>query len=645
MREYRFLDFALQPGQRRLLTPDERTVELTPRLFDALLFFVEHPGELLEKERLMTELWPDLVVEENSLSQSVSALRRALNDDAQRPRFIQTVPRHGFRFVAPVEIVDSTGDMPVPAAEIDATSAPGEPAPRPADAATPREVLETSGPSSVSRRIWVAGVAAGTAVVAATGFAAWRWRSAPGRAAAAGTRTLAVLPFKPIAAGAGDELLEVGMAESLVSRLSNLPGVAVRSVGSVRRYRGAEQDPIDAARELNVNWIVDGSVQRVGIRVRVSARLLNVASGEAAWSGSFDEDYAGVFSLQDSISTKVAQVLAPHLERTDRSRLAGAGGTRHVDAYQLYLAAQQNAQGIKTAGLVKSIDLYRQAIALDPLYAQAWSGLAESHRRMVFGADGEPRVVLAESARASDRAVELDPGSAEAHAGVGWNRFWRDWDWDAAEASFQRALALNASESNAHFGYSQLLQTLGRDAEALDHLRQARESDPMSLILLTIESSSLLSAGRVAEARQRLQRVFDIAPDFWVAHMVQSNFQRFDGKAEDSLKSLELADRLADGSSQAAAALGNTLARRGQPDRARVVLQRLLDLVKTRYVPPTSPGLVYCGLGDADAAMAALEAGYAVRDVRMTLVWSDKRWSLVKNDPRYAAIRRKMKVS
>lgn len=658
MREYRFLEFCLQPQERRLLTPDGRAVELTPRLYDALLFLVEHPGELLGNDRLMAELWPGLVVEENSLSQSISALRRALGDEAQHPRFIQTVPRHGFRFVAPVSVHD--GPLQRVAAEVisDITltaltppSPPSPPSPfsRPLPP-VPEPVLvapalaHATRPGSSHRRTWLAGVATSALLATAGGVAAWRWR-APGSATGVGTQTLAVLPFKPIVGGAGDELLELGMAESLVSRLSNLPGVAVRSVGSVQGFRGAEQDPIDAARELNVTWIVDGSVQRVGARVRVSARLLNTTNGEAAWSGSFDEDYTGVFALQDSISAKVAQVLAPHLERDGRRRLAGAGGTRHVEAYQLYLFARQSAQGIKTAGLVKSIDLYRQAIALDPAYAQAWSGLAESHRRLVFGADGEPRVVLAESARASQRAVQLDPGSAEAHAGVGWNRFWRDWDWSGAQASFDRALVLNASEANAHFGYSQLLEMLGRRPEALEHLRLARESDPMSpLILLTLESGSLLRAGRAEEARQRLQRVFDMAPDFWVAHMVQSAFQLSKGQTEEALASLAQADQLADGSSQAAAALGYALARNGQADRARAILQRLVDQSKSRYVPPTSTGLIHAGLGDKAAAMAALEAGNSARDVRMTLVWNDGRWNLVRAEPRFAALRASMNL-
>ena len=653
MRQYSFDDFTLQPEQRRLLGADGTEIELTPRLFDALLYFVQNAGQLLDKDRLMAELWPDVVVEENSLSQSVSALRKVLGDDAQNPRFIQTVPRRGFRFVAAVGVNDTSSVEPDGVVPGPVLTAWGVPAPAPvlapgssADAASATATMAVAAAPTASRRLWLAGAAFGSVLVATVGAtAAWRWRQQPATGDVGARRTLAVLPFKPIAAGTQDELLEFGMADSLVSRLSNLPGVAVRSIGSVRRFAGPAQDTIAAARELGVTWVVDGTVQREAGRVRVTARLLNTTSGEAAWSGSFDEQFTSMFNLQDSISAKVAQVLAPHLGARGQRRLSAPGGTRNIDAYQLYLTAQQHAQGIRTAGLVKAVALYEQAIALDPNYALAYSGMAEAYRRMVFGADGEPAVVLAAAQRCNTQALRLDPDLAAAHSGKGWNLFWQQWDWPAAQAAFDRALALNASESNAHLGYSQLLQTLGRESEALEHLRLARESDPMSLILLTLESGSLVGAGRIDEARQRLQRVLDIEPDFWVAHMVRAAFFFIDGNVAAGIDALVRADQLADGSSQAAAALGNVLARKGQPARAREVLQRLLDQAKARYVPPTSAGLIYAGLGDKPAALQALEQGLAVRDVRMTLVGHDGRWALLHDEPRYKAVMTSMRLA
>ena len=639
MRQYRFHEFSVDPAQRRLTRVGGEPVELSPRHFDALLHFVEHAGELLTKDALLTALWPGLVVEENSLSQTISALRRALGDEAQNSRCIQTVPRRGFRFVAPVTVVElAAADHAIIGRPDEAPAAGRTDTSKPPLAGT----ADGHGGPGVDRRLLI-GAATGI-VLASAGVAAWWWRQGPASAATTPT-TLAILPFKPLVASPRDEMLELGMADSLIARLSNLPGVAVRSIGSVRRYGGPEQDPIGAARDLGVVWIVDGTVQRWGSQVRVTARLLNTASGEAAWSGSFDESFTGIFDLQDAISTRIAQVLTPRLERRDRTRLAGTGGTRNLDAYQLYLAGRHQAQGIRTAGLLKSLDLYRQAIALDPEYALAYVGIAESNRRMIFGADGEPARVFKEATRNAQRAVEIDPGLAEAHASIGWNRFWNDWDWPGAETAFRQAIALNPSESNAHFGYSQLLETLGRNAEAIEQLRIARELDPLSIILLTLESVSLFFVGKRDEARQRLQRVFDIEPDFWVAYMAQAGMLGAEGKATEAIASLERADRFADGSSQAAAALGFLLARTGARDRAMQVLARLDEAAKTRYVPPTAAGMIHVGLGDKAAALDALERGFALRDVRMTLVKADGRWKPVRDDPRYDALMQRMKLA
>ena len=624
MRQYRFGPFVMDFEQRRLLQGDGEEVVLSPRIFDALQFFVERPGDLLDKDALLAALWPGLIVEENNLSQVISSLRRALGDEAQGSRYVQTVPRRGFRFIAPVTVVD-----PQPSPEV-----PDAPQTRRAgDGAEPLPLVPR-------RRLLLGVTIAGVALVAA-GAAAWWWR--PWRLAVNdATTTLAVLPFKPLVAEARDEVLEFGMADSLVARLSTLPGVVVRSVGSVRRYAGPEQDPLRAARDLDVAWIVDGSIQRWGDDVRVTARLLNAATGEAAWSGKFDERFTGVFDLQDAISTRVSQVLAPHLGARGRRRLMTAGGTHDIDAYQIYLAARHQAQGIRTAGLVKSIDLYRQAIALDPGFALAYVGLAESHRRMIFGADGEPRVIFEEAKRHVERAIAIDPDLAEAYGSRGWNQFWSDWDWKSAEQTFQQAIALSANEVSARFGYGQLLTTLGRDPEAAAQMAVARELDPQSLILLTLESNSLYRSGKPDEGRAHLQRVFDLEPDFWVAHLTLGSMLLHEKKIDEAIASMERADRNADGSSQAAAALGHALATNGQPDHARVLLARFADLARSRYVPPTSSGLIHAGLGDREATLAALQRGHAARDVRMTIVPYDSRWKLVRDDPRYVAIFRQM---
>ena len=438
----------------------------------------------------------------------------------------------------------------------------------------------------------------------------------------------------------------MGMADSLITRLSSLPRVAVRSVGSVRRFAGPDQDPIAAARLLEVQWIVDGSIQRWGDQVRVTARLIDARAGEAAWSGNFDERFTGVFDLQDAISSRVAAVLAPHLQSKERKRLEGAGGTRNIDAYQFFLAGRQQAQAVRSAALAKSVELFEKAIAIDPAYALAHVGISESYRRMIFGSDGEPRVVFAASERAIARAMAIDANLAEAHASLGWHHFWYDWDWPRAEADFRRAIAQNANEANAHFGYGQLLDAVGRDPESVGEMRIARELDPLSLITLTLDAAAVFWSKDRAEGRRRLDRVFDIDASFWVAHLSLGTMLIAEKKIEEGIESFERAEQFSDGSSQPAMALGYVLARNGRPDRARAIASRLVDVARTRYVPPTAYGLIYAGLGETGKALDALEKALEARDTRLTLMRQDNRWiRSVGDEPRYRAVMARLKFA
>lgn len=594
---------------------DAAPVALTPKQFDALALFVDRAGELLEKEALISALWPDLVVEENNLSQLVSGLRRALGDDAQGSRYIQTVPRRGFRFVAAV----------TPATAIDA----GLPAP--------------SRGRAGARRLWLIAAAAGGSVLAA-GSAWWWARTRP--AAAAARPTLAVLPFKPLVAEARDELLEVGMADSLIAQLSTVPGLVVRSVGSVRRFAGAEQDPLAAARALDVAWIVDGSLQRRGAQWRVTARLLWAPDGVATWSGSFDGADADVFALQDQIATRVVAALAPRVGAAAGSLPASAalGGTRNPDAYQLYLAARQHAQRLRAAGLRKSVELYNKAIEADPGYALAHAGLAETYRRMAFGADAAPLEVFVPAEIVARRALALAPGLAEAHAAMASIHYWHHYDWSAAEQAYRQALSRNPNVVEAHFGLGLLLISLGRGDEGLAHLSTARQLDPMSLIFNALEAAMLLGRGQREQAQARLARALEIDPEFWVAHLSQAWFHLADGQPEQALASARRAEALADGSSQSTAFAGALLARMGRVDEARAMLQGLVALGRQRYVAPTSLAEVHAALGESGPALDALERAYAVRDARLVTLKVDERWAALRREPRFVALLRRMKL-
>jgi DNA-binding winged helix-turn-helix (wHTH) protein/TolB-like protein/tetratricopeptide (TPR) repeat protein len=631
---YAFGSFVLERSQQRVLRSDGTELSLTPRLFSALLLFVENAGALLDKEALMRALWPGLVVEENNLSQTVSSLRRALGDESQGGSYIQTVPRRGFRFIAAV--------TPLP--DVEAATAP----------LAPPVHLEPQIPLHDRRRLekrrWLllalgAGVAMG---LSGSGWWAWRRATTATASAIAPGASVAVLPFKPLAAEGRDELLEVGMADSLITRLSTVPGLVVRSVGSVRRYAGAEQDPVRAARDLDVAWIVDGSLQRRGDQLRVSARLLSASDGSATWSGSFDEKFTGVFDMQDVISTRVMQALAPRLPANAAvaadARLTDVGGTRNTDAYQLYLSASRQLQSRRANGVRKGIELFNQALTFDPAYALAYVGLAEAYRETLLAADAVPVEVFEAAKAAVQRALALAPNLAEALTERGFSLYYFEFDWPGAEREFRRALAVNPNVAMAHFGLAQLLLTQDRPDEGFVHLRLARELDPMSPFLSTLEASYLLARGRREEARIRLNRVFDIAPDFWLAHRTQALLHLAEQQPEMAIASLRRAVTQADGNTRIKALLAMHLARMGRRDEARAIQNQLLDLAKTRYVSPVSLAVVHAALGEETLALDALERAFEARDTQLVFLKDDPRWSGLRSEPRFVALMKKLKL-
>jgi TolB-like protein/DNA-binding winged helix-turn-helix (wHTH) protein len=415
---YAFGDFVLERSQQRVLRSDGSELSLTPRLFSALLLFVEHADTLLDKDTLMLALWPGLVVEENNLSQTISGLRRALGDEPSGSRYIRTVSRRGFRFIAAVTVVPDAGPIASPLPVV-ATS--------PASPASPVSTV-------ADRRRRLGLVLAGGIATGLGGVGWWAWRRKPTPATDATTlrATLAVLPFKPLAAESRDELLEVGMADSLITRLSTVPGLVVRSVGSVHRYAGVEQDAVQAARDLDVAWIVDGSLQRRGDQLRVSARLLRAADGTAAWSDSFDEKFTGVFDMQDAISNRVMQALAPRLATSAGgaagARLTDVGGTRNTDAYQLYLSASRQLQSRSANGARRAIELFNTALTFDPAYALAYVGLAAAHRETLLAADAVPAEVFESAKAAARRALALAPNLAEALTEEGFGLYYFEFD-------------------------------------------------------------------------------------------------------------------------------------------------------------------------------------------------------------------------
>lgn len=606
----------LERAQHRVLRADGTPLELSPRLFDALLLFVQRAGELLDKDFLIAALWPGLVVEENNLSQVVHGLRRALGDEGAR--FIQTVPRRGFRFVAPVTVI-------APDAGLLAGLAIG------------------AAPAPAPRRRWL--LASGLALGAAAG-AAWLMRPQPGTAPHPPGVSVAVLPFRPVGGGADDELLGVGMAESLVARLSLVPGLVVLSMGSALRFRGPS-DPLRAARELEADLVVDGSLLRDAGRLRATARLLRARDGTSVWSGSFDQKIADVFELQDQLAGRLAFELEPKLRLQSNASpesIAELGGTRNVEAYQLYLLAAQRAQSGRPEGIDQAIGLLHQALQIDPSFAVAWTQLAWSHRRGLWATDAVPADVFRPANQALERALALVPNLSQARAGLGFTRYYYDFDWAAAENEFRAALAANRSEVSAQYGLGLLLCTQDRIEEGLAHARQAHELDPLSPTLNAMEGGYFLDLGRLEQARVRFARAVELGPLNHNSHVGQAMLHFAEKRDAEGLASLRRAVEVGVASTRPKALLAAQLARLGRRDEARALLDELLATSRKRYLPPTSLATVQTALGDAQGALASLEMAVAVRDPRVIFMKDDEYWQPIRHEARFRALLSRLKL-
>jgi TolB-like protein/Flp pilus assembly protein TadD len=450
-------------------------------------------------------------------------------------------------------------------------------------------------------------------------------------------KTIAVPPFKPLVPENQDQVLEMGMADTLIAKLSNSRQIIVRSLTSVRKYGGLEQDPLQAGRELGVNSVLEGNVQKAGDHIRVTARLINVADGSSVWADTFDEKFTDVFAVQDAISQKVATALALQLSGSEKQRFTKRY-TDNVEAYQLYLTGRYHSARLIPPETRAAIGFFQQAIDLDSTYALAYFGLAEANRSLAITADVPSKDCLPRAKAAATKALELDDSLAEAHASLSFVLIWFDWDWAGGEMEARRAVALNPNSAMAHFAYAHILSDLGRHNEAVAEGMRARELDPVFLLVRAIEGMFLHHARRNDEALETLGKALELDPNFWVAHLTLGKVYIQQRKYPAAIAEFTKARELSHGNSEAIASIGYAAALAGDNARARSVLEELKALSNQHYVPPVNIGLLYNGLGDQNEALSWLEKACEERDVRLTLLKVDPRWDSFRANPRFAKI-------
>jgi TolB-like protein/Flp pilus assembly protein TadD len=434
-----------------------------------------------------------------------------------------------------------------------------------------------------------------------------------------------------------DQVLELGMADSLIAKLSNIREIVVRSLNSVRKYGGLDQDPLAAGRELEVNSVLEGNVQKSSDRIKVSARLIRVADGSSLWSDTFEEKFTDVFDVQDAISRKVADALALRLSGQEKNRLTKRD-TENVEAYQLYLTGLYHLYKLIPPEIKQSIGFFQQAIDLDPKYALPYFGLAQANRSLAITSDVASKDCLPQAMAAARKALEIDESLAEAHASLSFCLIWFDWDWVNGEREAQRAIALNPNSSFAHFAYAHVLSDLGRHQEAIAEMARARELDPVFLLVRALEGMFFHHAGRDDEASARLQSALELDPNFWITHLTLGKVYAHEGKYPEAISELTKAKELSHGNSEAIGSIGYVAALMGDKEKAQAVLRELKTLSNQHYIPPVNVALIYVRLGDKEEALSLLERACEERDVRLTLLKVDPRWDSLRDNPRFVAI-------
>jgi DNA-binding winged helix-turn-helix (wHTH) protein/TolB-like protein/Flp pilus assembly protein TadD len=615
---YVFGDYRLDAARRLLARRDGVPIPITSRVFDTLLHLVANAGRLVDKRELMAAVWGDTVVEENNLTQAISTLRQLLGERPDEHRYVVTVSGRGYRFIAEVRTAEA-GDRPD---ERPALAVP---------AAQPVPVV----PGGGSWRRWQLG--AGVALLVIVAAIAWlSWRPG-GFGAGHDIETVAILPFKPVVAEAGDPALELGMADTLIARLSRNTGLVVRPLSSVRKYTELDQDPVAAGRELGVDAVLEGSVHRDGNALRVTARLVRVKDGAALWADQIDQSWTDVFRVQDLIADRVASALALQLTSEERARLARSD-TESGEAYRLYLLGRYHFLKLIPPEIIKGISYFEQAVAEDPGYARAYAGLAEAYRALAITSDRRPAEVLPIGKSAALKAIELDASLESAFASLCFIQVWWDWDWQGAEQSCRQALALDPDSADGHRAYAVLLSDLGRHDEAIAEARRAVELEPLALITRAIEGHVLLYAGRTDEALERLRAALDLEPQFWIARLFIGKAHLARGEFPEALAEFEMANKFSGGNSETLSLTGYTRARMNDRKGAQRALEELLAREPARYVPPFNVAMIHHGLGDRDETFRWLEKAYAERDVRLTFLKVERKWDPIRSDARFVAL-------
>jgi DNA-binding winged helix-turn-helix (wHTH) protein/TolB-like protein len=626
---YEFGEFRVDAGKRLLLKGNREAIPLTPKVFDTLLYLVRNSGKLIEKDELMREIWADSIVEENNLNQNISILRRAFGEKPGEQRFIVTIAGRGYRFVPPVRPVPSES---LGTAATEAEGVVPEGVPNEHRIAVAQNADKKSGRPFWSKGRKIAALSAAFLFVVAAVIVFQLDRNE--ELADGAIKTVAVLPFKPLVLESRNEALGLGMADALISKLSG-GEIVVRPLSAVRRYGSPDQDGLAAGRELRVEAILDGTVQSLGDRIRISTRLFRTSDGKQLWAGQFDEKSVDIFAVQDSISERVAMAL-----KTRLANQAKKHSTDNILAYQLYMTGRYHLLKLTPSNLQASIPYFQKAIDLQPDYALAYAGLAQANGVLGISGAVPASEALPKAKAAQLKALEIDETLAAAHTAACMSAFWYDWAWSAAEKHCQRAVELDPNNADAHQAYAQVLSSTGRHAEALREVKRSLELSPLDLGMKALEGQYLLYAGQPDKALVQLRETSKLEPSFWMPHMVAASVYIEKGMYTEAIAESRKEYDLSGGNVYPFGIVA--LAKSGNSAEALKSLQELEKVSSTRYLPPYNVALIYNALGMSDNALDWLAKAYEQRDPKMTFLKVEPKWNDLRRDARFVEIMKHM---
>ncbi|MDQ3749356.1 MAG: protein kinase [Acidobacteriota bacterium] len=493
----------------------------------------------------------------------------------------------------------------------------------------------------IKRQKSLAAFVSAVLLVGAIGFGYYFLSAKKSASGEGGKKSLAVLPFVNASQDPNAEYLSDGITESIINNLSQLSGLKVMSRNSAFRFKNNQNDTRNIASQLGVETLVTGDIRQIGDKFVINVRLTDGKDDSQIWGNQYVKTNADVIAAQNEIAQAVASNLRLKLTASEQQQLAKRY-TDNVEAYQLYLRGRFHIFKLTPPEIQKGMSYFQQTIEADPSYALAYVGLSDAYRSLALSGETPSTEVMPKAKAAANKALEIDDRLAEAHSSLSSIIFWYDWDWNAAENQLKRALELNPNNADAHIFYAYILSNTGRHAEALAEAKRAGEIDPLSLVINALEGQFLLHAGQTDEALAKLQKTFEMDSNFAIAHLFASSVYIEKEMYAEAVVEARKVRELNITTSQPTAFLCYALAKSGKQAEARDELEKLLKLLKERYVSPYTIGLIYNGLNERDETFTWLERGFERRDPRMTFLKIEPKWNNIRSEPRFVSLLKRM---